>query len=142
VVKLLQAKWDELEKALPLKKRSGKPKFSWDNCRAHGGRMLADEERWQALDILPCEHTMLPPYSGDMHCVIEGTHALLMSKVVPAVNSMTSTTLEPYIELTQRLFYETCTVEKVQRATHRLYMTVLPAILEESGKYSQDSQKR
>lgn len=137
----LQDKWDELERQLPRGERDGKPIFSWDNCRAHGS-VLDDETGWENYDILPCEHTLLPRYSGDMHSVIEAAHGHLMKVVQPKVDAMKATTLPPYIELTQKLFYEHCSVKWVQSTTHRLYITVLPGVLEAGGLYSEDRQKR
>lgn len=93
---------------------------------------------WNDLDIDNRTHTLLPPYSPDMHCVIEASHALVvgyMQKYIDACSGMQGDSLPTYISELQRLFYEKITPAWAQNTTHRLFTRVLPAILERDEDY-------
>ena len=113
------------------------PIFSWDNTRIHGNVLDADGT-WPSLGITPATHTLLPPYSPDMHSVIELTHARLMEGMQQYINDREPTandTLQGYLNVLQGLFKSLITKDWVQATTHRLFIKVLPAILEAEGGY-------
>jgi hypothetical protein len=113
----------------------GEPIWSWDNCRAHGN-VLREEDGWPEEGITARNHLLLPPYSGDMHAVIENAHALLVKVVRPQINRMQDTTLPPYIEAMREAFFDNCTATWAHKTTQRLYLKVLPAILRAKGGWA------
>ena len=110
----------------------GEPIWCWDNARSHGS-VLNEADGWEEEGITARNHLLLPPYSADMHSVIEISHGLLMKVVRPKINRMQETTLQPYIDLLYKSFFEHCTPEWACKTTQRLYLTVLPAIVRAKG---------
>ena len=60
------------------------PIFSWDNPRIHG---TVGDNTWRALGITKDNHTLLPPYSPDMHFVIETSHAIICTALRKDINA-------------------------------------------------------
>lgn len=60
------------------------PIFSWDNPRIHG---TVGDSTWRALGITKDNHTLLPPYSPDMHFVIETSHAIICTALRKDINA-------------------------------------------------------
>ncbi|GLC55091.1 hypothetical protein PLESTB_000942600 [Pleodorina starrii] len=113
------------------------PIFSWDNTRIHGN--YRDEaDGWGSLGIDTETHMQLPPYSPDMHSVIELSHARLMHEMQQFINNREGgpgDSLEPYTESLGELFQATITPEWAKATTHWLFIDVLPAILQANGDY-------
>lgn len=117
------------------------PIFSWDNASIHGD---VEGGGWAEHGITSAEHTLLPPYSPDMHSVIELCHALVMvhmrryiGKTIPTAKD----SLEQYINQLRTTFHAHITPSWAQRTTHRLFWDVLPAILEHEGRYAPKSKR-
>lgn len=141
VIRSCQRAWDAREQPGADGEREA-PIWSWDNARIHGD--ITDGESWADLGITALDHTRLPPYSPDMHSVIELSHAHLMSAMQKYINGRQSgpeDDLVAYTSQLQKLFKEMITPEWVQATTHRLFLVVLPAILAAGGNYP-PKQKR
>lgn len=113
------------------------PILSWDNAPVHG---RVREGEWADLNIhADSTHMGVPPYSPDMHSVIELSHALVCKKMKAQIArgewSREGTGLMPYIKELERLFYSMITPEWAQKTTHRLFIDVLPAIVAIRGDY-------
>jgi hypothetical protein len=123
--------WDELGEVLP-------PIFSWDNARIHGN-VRDEEDGWGQLGITVQTHTQLPPYSPDMHSVIELSHARLMGEMQKFINDRKSgpdDELPAYTDKLLELFLATITPSWAKATTHRLFIDVLPAVLRGNGDYT------
>lgn len=117
------------------------PIWSWDNARIHGS---VANGGWADLEITAADHTGLPPYSPDMHSVIELCHALVMGHVQRFINRtvpQSGHTLEMYTSHLFRLFHSIITPTWAQNTTHRLFTDVLPGILEAEGHYAPKRQR-
>lgn len=113
----------------------GAPIFSWDNPKIHGSVEAGD---WADLGITMDTHTQLPPYSPDMHSVIETSHAVLMAHMQQYINDRNSNdddTTATYIEALKENFHKCLSPRWAARATRRLFVKVLPAILKAQGQY-------
>lgn len=111
------------------------PIFSWDNARIHGSVQNGD---WADLGITTTTHTVLPPYSPDMHSVIELSHAHVTAHMQEFIDNHPTgpqDALPNYTQVLEELFYKHITPEWAQRTTHRLFLKVLPAILSANGQY-------
>ena len=111
------------------------PIFSWDNAKIH--RSVRDDD-WALQGISVQTHTLLPPYSPDMHSVIELSHARLVDAMQKFVNERVSgpeDNLLVYTEELKALFKSQITPEWAKATTHRLFIEVLPAVLEANGDY-------
>lgn len=117
------------------KGESVEPIFSWDNARIHGN---VREDDWASWGITTRTHTLLPPYSPDMHSVIELSHARVMDAMQKFMNDrvgIADDSLPVYTKKVEELFFEVITPAWAQATTHRLFIEVLPAILEAGGDY-------
>ena len=113
------------------------PILSWDNASPHG---KVREGEWAGLGIdAHGTHMLVPPYSPDMHSVIELSHAEVMRGVQEFIRHRKGPKnrrgLQPYVDNLFEEFYTRITPEWVQKATHRLFIYVLPAILDAKGDY-------
>jgi hypothetical protein len=128
VIRAVYKQWRE-------KGESVRPVWSWDNARIHGNVLNGD---WELEDISAGNHTQLPPYSPDMHSVIELSHALLMHFMQDFINkrrNVQGDSVPMYVAKMQELFYKHVTAPWAQKTTHRLFLKVLPAILDAQGQY-------
>lgn len=126
--KCLKAWDDDARESVP-------PIFSWDNAKIH--RSVRDDD-WALQGISVQTHTLLPPYSPDMHSVIELSHARLVDAMQKFVNERVSgpeDNLLVYTEELKALFKSQITPEWAKATTHRLFIEVLPAVLEANGDY-------
>ena len=101
-------------------------------------RSVVDGDWARPNGITPETHTLLPPYSPDMHSVIELTHAHLMLHFQTFINNRVQVqfdTLQPYLDELERLFNTLITHAYVWKLTVRVYKTVLPAIVQAKGAY-------
>ncbi|KAG2490521.1 hypothetical protein HYH03_011142 [Edaphochlamys debaryana] len=99
--------------------------------------------------------TNLPPYSGDMHNVIETSHALICYKLQQSVNERgrelaeeaentgmaSPDPLTVYIDKLQEIFTDTLTPEWGMKTVKRLFATTLPAILAADGNYPEKAYR-
>jgi hypothetical protein len=141
VVKACLQEWEKLEVPDENGERAT-PIWSWDNARIHGD--VTDGESWAELGITGRDHTRLPPYSPDMHSVIELSHAHLMASMQDYINERQAAPqddLSVYTCKLQELFKTRITPQWAQETTHRLFLEVLPAVLAAGGCYP-PKQKR
>lgn len=120
------------------------PRWSWDNASVHGGAIT--KEAWTKMLGPTCleDHSGLPPYSPDMHSVIELAHARIMrpmqewldTKYNPGSMGMDDVLLE-----LKAIFLRVITPDWVKNTTHRLYLDVLPAIIQAEGHYPPKSHR-
>jgi hypothetical protein len=111
--------------------------WSWDNPAIHG-KVLDGDSVWARMDITPAQHTQLPRYSPDMHCVIELTHAHVMRHMQSFINvrkAQPQDSLNTYLAELKRIFHNKIKPAWVRKTTHRLFLKTLPAILEAQGQY-------
>jgi hypothetical protein len=110
--------------------------LSLDNASVHGEE---DSEEWVNMDVRPDQRTHLPPYSPDMHSVIELSHSQVMRRMQDYINDRrvpaSEDSLPPYIDTLKTIFKETITSAWAQSTTHRLFTKVLPAVLKAEGAY-------
>ena len=117
------------------------PVWSWDNARIHGAVAAG---AWTDLGITTANHTNLPPYSPDMHNVIETTHAIIMKHMQDFMNQRApqpTDTLQIYTDQLQAIFKEHITPKYIKSLTHRLFSVTLPAIVEAEGHYPSKTQR-
>lgn len=110
--------------------------FSWDNAGIHRSVREGD---WEADGITTDNHTLLPPYSPDMHSVIELCHARLSSHMTDFINARVGApgdNLLAYTNELQSVFSSKITPEWVRATTHRLFTKVLPEILKVQGMFA------
>jgi hypothetical protein len=130
-VKAVKRKWKQLDKREAI--------WSWDNARIHG---RVAEGEWEEMGITPEEFTNLPPYSPDLHNVIERSHARVMMDMQNFINMRVTTTtyandsLPPYIAELQAVFTRTITPQWAQAATYHLFLRTLPSIIQNRGDYA------
>ncbi|KAG2428017.1 hypothetical protein HXX76_012003 [Chlamydomonas incerta] len=127
-----RAQWNRLEEGAQA---SETPIYSWDNARIHRSVREGDWEE-APFNITTADHTMLPPYSPDMHSVIELSHAQLMRHMTHFINErcrVENDTLPPYIAELERAFQVLITKNRAQSTTHRLFIEVMPEILRLGG---------
>lgn len=111
--------------------------FSWDNASIHGN---VRKGQWDQDGITVADHTLLPPYSPDMHNVIELCHANITRALQEEVNS-TATAESPELDAPawcaklQQIFAQRITHEWVCATLKRMYAVTLPAILEAKGHW-------
>jgi transposase len=118
-IKNVQALW-MLREMFSGKNVPRKAVFSWDNAKIHSSVLAGD---WADLGISTAEHTLLPPYSPDMHSVIELTHAELMRDMSSFISRRTpqpDEQLQLYTSYLQHAFTSRITPAYVQATTHRL----------------------
>jgi hypothetical protein len=114
---------------------SVRPILSWDNAPIHGSVREGD---WEGLGIGVQTHTLLPPYSPDIHSVIELSHAVLMremNRYIRRRGAREGDGLVQYTNVLLRLFKRVITPEWAQATTHRLFTKVLAAIIQKGGDY-------
>lgn len=125
-VRDVRSTWDELGENV-------EPVWSWDNASIHRSVRNGD---WHALDIGSNNFTQLTPYSPDIHSVIEISHSMIMSEMRRYIRRhvvQEDEGLEPYGAAVQRIFLRAITPAYIKKLTHRLFFTVLPAIIERDG---------
>lgn len=111
--------------------------WSWDNAAIHGS---VEEGEWEdgPVRVTPDNHTMLPPYSPDMHCMIEQSHALVCGELQKFVNDLKPTMeamppLKTYIDKLYQIFYSKCDQEWGRDTLRRVFCAVIPAIIDAKG---------
>lgn len=112
------------------------PIWSWDNAGIHRSVREGD---WEKDGITTDNHTQLPPYSPDMHSVIELCHARLSQHMTEFINTRVGVpddNLLAYTTELQSAFSTLITPAWVQATTHRLFITVLPEILNARGMFA------
>jgi hypothetical protein len=107
--------------------------LSLDNASVHNAV-------WRDPQFEKSPSTKIPPYSGDMHNVIEGSHAIVCTAFQKFVNSHVPKPGDPdllsvYTTELERLFYSMLTPEWAMKAVKRLYAVTLPAIIQADGDY-------
>jgi hypothetical protein len=111
------------------------PVWSWDNPRNHGSFAKGD---WTggAITISPDQHTGLPTYSGDMHSVIETSHAVVCGALQKFINDTPDDTpFETYQAKLDELFYTLLTPDWGRKTVKRLFSETLPAVMKAGGQY-------
>ena len=137
----VKARWEQLERGRTRAGAAPQPVWSWDNAKIHGN-VAAGE--WADFDIATTNHTNLPPYSPDMHNVIEITHSMVtkyMQKFINTQAHISSDNLLVYTKELERIFATHITPQYIQSLTHRLYTVTLPAIVEAKGSYPPHSKR-
>lgn len=111
-------------------------RWSWDNAILHG--KLGPKSSWTVLGITQANHTQIPPYSPDMHFVIESSHGLITTELQKFVNEQPpqdGDPLELYTAQLQAAFKKQLTPDWGAKCVRHLFRDVLPAILVEKGNY-------
>ena len=109
--------------------------WSWDNAAIHGS---VEEGEWEdgPVRITPDNHTMLPPYSPDMHSMIEMSHALVCGELQKFVNNLKPSPNQPlqtYIDKLYEIFYQHCDQAWGRETLRRVFCTTIPAIIDAKG---------
>lgn len=117
--------------------------WSWDNAAIHGS---VEDGEWEKgpTRITTDNHTMLPPYSPDMHCMIEMSHAVVCKKLQKFVNELKSKSetlpnLQTYIDKLYEYFYETCDQAWGRETLRHVFCTTIPAIIDARGGWPDKS---
>lgn len=120
--------------------------WSWDNPPIHGnvaqGTWDRRKNRNTPVHVTKDNHTMLPPYSPDMHKVIENSHSQVCRALQVFINEHTPTaedTLQLYITELETLFYKEITPTWAKNTVKHLFAVTLPAILKADGGYPPSS---
>lgn len=93
---------------------------------------------WNELGITLANHTQIPPYSPDMHFVIESSHGLITTSLQKFVNDQPPQDggpLDVYVAQLQKAFKEILTPDWGASTVRHLFRKVLPAVLSEKGDY-------
>ena len=81
---------------------------------------------------------MLPPYSPNVHKVVENSHSNVCRELQNFINEHTPTTedtLQLYITQLETLFYKVLTPAWGKATVKHLFAVTLPAILKADGGY-------
>jgi hypothetical protein len=109
--------------------------WSWDNCHAHGQVKRGD---FRNVGVSLKNVTHLPPWSGDMHSVIEQAHANICGELKRFATDRApqeGDTLWLYIDQLQSLFQGRLTAQIVRDSLKHCLSVTLPAIIERQGGY-------
>lgn len=108
------------------------PVLSWDNNRIHDS-----PTKWaEVKQLYPFKLLGIPPYSPDIHSVIEHSHATLTSAFQKYVNQCPHTTkMQEYIDQLKVIFHQVITPASIQGDCQRLLTQVLPWIISSGGTY-------
>jgi hypothetical protein len=113
---------------------AGDPVFSWDNTSIHKN---VRKGQWEQDGITEAQHTLLPPYSPDMHNVIELCHAVITNVLKKEINDAamggTEHSATVWCAKLQAAFRASITPDWVQGAMRRMYAVTLPAIIQARG---------
>lgn len=101
-------------------KRGGKVKYSFDNASIHTAALEKDEDGHSLLGELGFDEKLhrlpLPPYSGDMHRVIEHTHGTAVRLFRNWLNHHPGKlTIEEYKQQFEEIYSNCITKESVQK---------------------------
>lgn len=129
------ARVQEWNREHPDQQVADRPIWSWDNAGIHGS---VSKEKWLELGISRANQTCLPPYSPDMHCVIENCHGVVSQALQQWINEhepKADDTLQLYMDQLIALHKQMINDVWVKHAVWRLFQVTLPAILDAAGEY-------
>lgn len=133
----------DVEKEIRARGDTSKIIWSWDNPTIHGSVEGGD---WSTADtpvrVSAANHTMLPPFSPDMHCVIETSHAIICGALQTYINTHPAPeqdSLQPYMDELTALFKAKLTPAWGVATVRRLFAVTLPAIVTAKGAYPMKS---